>query len=91
MLGLCCHVGFSLVVVSKGYPLVLFGLLTALSSLVVRGLQGTWASVVATPRLQSTGSVSLWRTSLVASWPVGSSQIRDGTQVSCIGRRILYH
>ena len=59
MLGLCCRVGFSLVVVSRGYPLVLFGLLIAVSSLGVRGLQGTWASVVAARRLQSTGSVTV--------------------------------
>ena len=29
--------------------------------------------------------------SLAAPWHVGASRIRDLTQVSCIGRRILYH
>ena len=32
----------------------------------------------------------LWHTSLVASGDVGSS-LRDGTRVSRIGRRVLYH
>ena len=49
--------GFPLAVVRRGYPLVVFGLLTAVSFLVVRELQGMWASEVAAPRLQSTGSV----------------------------------
>ena len=39
--------GFSLVVVSRGYSLaVLQGLLIVVASLVKRGLQGVWASVV---------------------------------------------
>ena len=33
----------------------------------------------------------LWCTGLVGPWHVGSSQIRDRTCVSCIGRRILYY
>ena len=33
----------------------------------------------------------LWCMDLVALWHVGSSQTRDGTRVSCIGRQILYH
>ena len=32
----------------------------------------------------------MWHTGLVAPWRVGSSQIRDRTDVSCIGRWILY-
>ena len=40
-------------------------------------------SVVAVPGLYNTG--------LVALWNVGSSQKRERTCVSCIGRRILYH
>ena len=40
-------------------------------------------SVVVVPGLQNTG--------LVALWNVGSSQKRERTCVSCIGRRILYH
>ena len=44
-------------------------------------------SVVAAPRLQSTGSV------VVAHGPSCSEAggTRDRTGVSCIGRRILYH
>ena len=33
----------------------------------------------------------LWYAGLVAPWHVGSSQIRDRTLVSCIGRQILQH
>ena len=33
----------------------------------------------------------LWSTGLVAWTHVGSSQIRDGTRVSCIGRQSPYH
>ena len=33
----------------------------------------------------------LWRTGLAAPWRVGSSQTRDQTCVSCIGRWILQH
>ena len=32
-----------------------------------------------------------WYSGLVASWHVGSSQIRDWTHVPCIARRILDH
>ena len=48
----------------------------------------TWSFVVVAPGLQSTGSI-VWRVGLVALWHVGSSQIRDRTCVSCIGRQIL--
>ena len=47
-------------------------------------------SLVAAPRLQSTGR-QLWCTGLVAPQHVGSSRTRDRTRVSCIGRWILYH
>ena len=54
-------------------------LLTTMASLVSEhGLQGMRASVVA-----AHGSV--------ARQHVGSSQIRDQTRVSCIGRQILDH
>ena len=39
----------------------------------------------------SLGSVALWHVGLVALWHVGSSQFRDQTYVSCIGRQILNH
>ena len=45
---------------------------------------GTWASVLATRRLQY-----LWHMSLVAPWHVESSWTRDQTHVPCIGRQIL--
>ena len=40
------------------------------------------------PLISSTGSRL---SGLVAPWHVESSQTRDGTHVSCIGRRILTH
>ena len=50
-LGLCCCVGFSLVVVSRGYSIVVVRqLLILVASLVVeQGLKGARASVVASP------------------------------------------
>ena len=33
----------------------------------------------------------LWHRGLVTLWNVGSSQIRDRTCVSCLGRQVLYH
>ena len=33
----------------------------------------------------------LWHVGLAAPWYVGSSQIRDGTHVPCMDRRILIH
>ena len=50
---------------------------------------GTQASVAAAPGLPRTGSIAVL-VSLVALRHVGSSQIRDQTRVSCIGRQILY-
>ena len=52
-LGARCCAGFSLVGARRGYPLVaVCGLLIAVASLVAeRRLEGTQASVVATPRL----------------------------------------
>ena len=47
---------------------------------------GTWASVLATRRLQY-----LWHMSLVAPWHVESSWTRDQTHVPCIDRHILNH
>ena len=45
--------------------------------------------MVVTSQLEHTGS-KLPRTGLAAPWHVGSSQIRDQTHVSCIGRQIPY-
>ena len=56
------HTGFSLVVVSRGYALVVHGLLIALASLVAEhGLKGMWASVIVAHGLSSCGSQALER------------------------------
>ena len=51
---------------------------------------GMWAQwlQLAGYRAQAQG---FWRMGLVALRHVGSSQTRDQTPVSCIGRQILYH
>ena len=71
--------GLSLVAVSGGY-----------SSLRCAGFSLWWLLL-----LGSTGSKvqaqHLWHMGLVALQHEGSSQIRDWTHVSCIGRRILHH
>ena len=52
VLGLRCHVGFSVAAMSRGYSLVgVCGLLTAVASLVEHRLWGLQASVVEAPRL----------------------------------------
>ena len=59
LLGLPCSAGFSLVVASEGYSLVVVcGLLIAMASLVGgAGAPGHMGSGDVTPRLLSTGSV----------------------------------
>ena len=92
MLGLCCCLGFFLVAVSQGYTLVVVrGLLIAVASLVEYGLQGTRASVVATPRLYSPGSTVVVHRLNCSVARALSFRTRDQTHVSCTGRRILYH
>jgi len=92
VLGLGSCTGFSLVAVC--------GLLIGVASLVTEhGLWGDWPSVFAARGLSSCGSPSLeHRLSSCDSWAyliapccVESSQTRDRTGVSCIGRQILYH
>ena len=71
-----CGGGYFLVVVHR--------LLTAsIPPVVEHRLQGTQVSGAVVLGLQSTGSV--------APWHMGSSQTRDRTHVSCMGRQILYH
>ena len=73
--------------------------LVALASLVEHVFQGTQGSVVAALGLSScmrllgsrVQAQLLRRTELVVLWHMGSSQSRDRTGVSCIGRRLLYH
>ena len=65
-------------------------LLIAVASLVQHGL---WTHGL--QQLQLLGSRAqaqqLWHMGLVALWHVGSSHIREGTRVPCIGRQILSH
>ena len=60
-------------------------LLIAGVSLVVKRALSGYSSRALEHRLRS------WCTGLVAQQHVGSSGTRDGTQISCIGRQILYH
>ena len=93
MLGLCCCVYFfPLVAAGEDYSLVaVHGLLIAVASLVEYGLQGTRASVVATPRLYSPGSTVVVHRLNCSVARALSFRTRDQTHVSCTGRRILYH
>ena len=75
-----CSIGFSVVVASRGYSLdVVRRLLTVASHC------GARASVVAAMGSRAQAQ-KLWCTGLVGPWHVGSSQIRDRTCVSCIGK-----
>ena len=99
VLGLRCHAGFSLVVESRGYSLVaMHKLLFAVAFVVEHGLECAWASVIVARELSSCDSWALehrlnscgtWV--YLLWWHVGSSQIRDRTHMSWIGRWILYH
>ena len=61
VLDLCCYMDFSLVAMSRGYPLVaMCGLLIAMASLVGGArAPGHMGSGDVTPRLLSTGSVAV--------------------------------
>ena len=90
----CCAQAFS----SCGKQRLLFTalhrLLAVMASLVVeQGLWGAPASAVRSLQLPGSRAQAqqLWCMGLVAPWREGSSQIRDGTPVSCTDRRILYH
>ena len=84
--------GLSLAAASRAYSLaVVRGLLITEPSLVARHwLQGAQASVVATPRLKSTGSV-VGAHRLSRSVARGIVPDQGSNPVSCIGRPILYH
>ena len=90
VLGLLCCVGSSLVAVSRGNSLVeVCGLFIVVASVAAEhGLQGVRAAAVAAP---GSRAQQLWLLGLVALWHVGSSQIRNPTCASCIGRWTLYH
>ena len=87
----CCR-GFSLVVESRAYSLVVvLRLLLAVAAFVVEhGLWGMQDSVVGLVGSRAQAQ-QLWHTGLVAPQHVGSSQTRDRTRVCCIDRQILYH
>ena len=90
VLGLHCCRGFCLVMASRGYLLLYSGF-----SLL--GLLLSWSTGSRSCRLQQLWLPDSWNRSSVVGvhglslWYVGSSQIRDWTRVSCIGRQIIYH
>ena len=95
-LGLHCCEGFSLAIVSRGSSAVeVWGLLMAVVFLVVRmGSRAhalrdlPWVdSLAVVPKLNSCGPWVQW----LQVWTLGSSQTRDLTCVSCIGRQIVYY
>ena len=64
-------------------------LLPAVASLSAKHeLQGTWAQELQLPDSRAQ-TQQLWHRGLVALKHVGSSQTRDQTRVSCIGRQIF--
>ena len=81
VLDLWCYVGFSVVTLCS---------FSMWLSLCGAWALGTWDSVVTTHRLSSCGS-QLWCMVLIAPWHVGSSQLRDGTCISCTGKQIRCH
>ena len=90
--------GFLQLPYSRSHSLVgVCGLLTAGASLVEHGLWAQGPAVVVACGLGSWGSWAraqapwLQHMGLVAQQHVGSSQVKDWTHVSCIGRQILYH
>ena len=98
-LGLHCCAGFFLVAVSGRYSLFWFrsfslGKILLLQSMDFRAgrLQKLRCRA---QQLQFLGSRAqaqqLWQPGLFALHHAGSSQTRDRTHVSCIGRQILYH
>ena len=78
MLGLRCCTGFSLAVVTEGYPQVW-----------CPGFSLRWLLLLQSKRSRAQAQSSCTR--LVAPWHVGFSPIRDQTCVPCIGRWSLYH
>ena len=92
VLGLPCSMQASfscveqgLLFVAVGRPLIAVASLVAEYGLQACGLQQLW---LADSRAQAQ---QLWHMGLVAPWHVGSSQTKDRTCVSCIGRWILIH
>ena len=88
MLALRGCAGFSLVAGSGGHSLVRCLLLLRSAGSRARGLRSL-QRVAAAPGSRA-HSAHLWCTGFVALRHVGSSQTRDWTRVSCIGRWILH-
>ena len=95
MLGLRCCTGFSLVVRGCYSLVAVYGLLIVLASPIVgNGPLEHAGSVIAAPRLRSTDWIVVVHGLSCGTWAlqhVGSSQTRNWTCVSCIGKWILYH
>ena len=94
VLALCGQVGSFLLAASggccslqcKGFSLWQFLFVQSVGSRA----RGLMCLVVAAPRLQSPWAQQLWCRGLVVPQHVASSQIRDQTCISCIGKWILY-
>lgn len=100
VLGLCCHIDFSLVAASGGYSLVAVCRLLIVVLLLWQstgskafGLQQLWHYGLSSccPLGSRVLAQQLRCTGLVAPWHVEFSQTRVRTCVSCIDRQILYH
>ena len=91
VLGLPCSLGFSLVVASRGSSNCDVQAFIAGASFAPE--HKLWRlRLQYRPPPGSRAQVQwFWPTGSVAPWLVGSSQTRDQTHVSCIGRRILNH
>ena len=94
MLGLCCCMGFSPVVASRGYSLVTLCRLLN----VVHKVQGAQASIVTAHGFSSCSSQALEHGSIVVAHRLSCSEAWEifldqgpKTPVSCIDRRILQH
>ena len=91
VLGLHCFAGFSLVAVSKGSSLVVVcRILTVVASEPPQSMDSVVVLQLLGYRAQAQ-QCSTKAMGLVVPWHVKSSQIRDRTHVSCIGRQILNH
>ena len=91
-LGLCCCTDFSLISEIGGYAIVAGPRFLAVgaSPVMEHSLYGVRASGLAAPGLWSASSVVVAHgLSCSAAW--GSSQTRDRSHVSCIGRQLPYH
>ena len=87
MLGLHCYVGFSLVAAIGGYSSCGVGASHFGGCSCCRAWALGAPALVVAALVSRAQAQKLWCTGLVGPWHVGSSQIRDQTCVSCIGRK----